>query len=103
MSTCPFSNCRFHKNQCSEDITDLLVPRKFDRIFDIFLSTRGKIGTGNGNRFLFGYCGFRENRYSYRRTLLGRVDEILYYFSYLLSHLDKIWQDRYKDNSVNSF
>jgi len=86
-----FSNCLFYNNQCIWNITDLLGPRKFDRIFDIFLPTRGKFGTGNENRTLFGYCGFRENRCSERRSLLGGVNEILSCFPHLLSHLYMIW------------
>jgi len=43
----PFRICRFHKTHSSDDITDLLAPVKFGRIFDIFLPRRGKFGTGN--------------------------------------------------------
>ena len=37
-------------------------PRKFGCIFDIFIPTRGKFGTGNENRSLFGYCWFRKKK-----------------------------------------
>jgi len=56
----PFRNFRFHKNQCSEDITDLLAPRKFGRIFDIFLPTCGKFGTGMRTDFYLANVGFAK-------------------------------------------